>query len=70
LYLQSGVLSAIATETDISGVGGFAGLRPGFVDVAAYNPAGELISNVGVQIAASVLTYSAVLPRVTDQFFQ
>jgi hypothetical protein len=70
LYLQSGVLSAIAAETDISGVGGFAGLRPGFVDVAAYNPAGEHISNVGAQIAASVLTYSAVLPRVTDQFFQ
>jgi hypothetical protein len=70
LYLQSGVLSADAIETDVSGVGGFAGLRPGFVDVAAYNPAGVHIGDVGVQVAAAVLTYSAVQPRVSDESFQ
>jgi hypothetical protein len=70
LYMQSGVLSAVATETDISGVGVFVGLRPGFVDVAAYNAAGEHIGNVGVQIAPSVLTYSGAQPRVTDHVLE
>jgi hypothetical protein len=62
LYIRTGILSPAASSTDISGLGGFAGLRPGFVDVEAYNGAGEHIGEAGVQIAAFTITYSGAGP--------
>jgi hypothetical protein len=62
IYQRGGILSAAAEETDSSGVGIFAGLRPGYISVAAHDAAGRHITDVGVQIAPFTITYSAVVP--------
>jgi hypothetical protein len=62
LYMESGVLSAARNATDASGVGGFVGVPPGFVDIEAYNPAGARIGDVGVLAAPFTVTYSGLAP--------
>jgi hypothetical protein len=63
LYVDNGVVSGGATRTDSSGVGGFIGVPPGFVTVVGYNQAGTQVGEVGLQAAASVLTYGTLTPN-------
>ena len=62
LYVDNGVVSSSATHTDASGVGGFISVPPGFVTVAGYQEDGTQIGEVGLQAAASILTYGTVSP--------
>jgi hypothetical protein len=62
LYLNNGIVSKSVTQTDASGVGGYVGIPPGFISVTGYNSNAVPIGEIGVQTAASVLTYSALLP--------
>ena len=62
LYVSNGIVSESVTQTDASGVGGFVGIPPGFISVTGYNSDAVAIGEIGVQTAASVLTYSALLP--------
>lgn len=62
LYVENGIVSSTATRTDSSGVGGFVRVPPGFVSVSGRNSDGVSIGEIGVQTAASILSYSALLP--------
>jgi hypothetical protein len=62
LYTESGILTAARNETDATGVGGFAGVPPGFTDVAAYDALGTRIGGVGVFVAPSAITYTVLVP--------
>lgn len=62
LYVDNGVVSSGATHTDGTGVGGFIGVPPGFVTVTGYNESGAPIAEVGLQAAASILTYGTLSP--------
>jgi hypothetical protein len=62
LYVDSGVVSSSATQTDSTGVGGFVGVPPGFVTVTGYNAEGVAIGEIGLQAAASILTYGTLSP--------
>ncbi|HET6146598.1 MAG TPA: hypothetical protein VFH68_03645 [Polyangia bacterium] len=62
LYLSNGIISKNATQTDSTGVGGFVGVPPGFVTVTGYNSDSVAIGEVGVQVAASMLTYTVLVP--------
>ncbi|MGC4092739.1 MAG: hypothetical protein QM756_33630 [Polyangiaceae bacterium] len=63
LYVDNGVVSSKATHTDTSGVGGFVGVPPGFITVVGYNADGLAISEIGLQAAASILTYGSLYPN-------
>lgn len=63
LYVNNGVISKSVTRTDSTGVGGFVGVPPGFVSVIGYNSDMVPIGEIGVQTAASLLTYSALFPK-------
>lgn len=62
LYVNNGVVSSSGTKTDESGIGGFVRVPPGFVSVIGYNSDSVPIGQIGVQSAASTLTYSALYP--------
>jgi hypothetical protein len=62
LYVDNGVVSSTVTQTDISGIGGFARVLPGFASAIGYNESGEAVGEIGVQTAASTLTYGTLLP--------
>jgi len=62
LYVNNGIVTESVTHTDATGVGGFVRVPPGFVSVTGLNSDGVAIGEIGVQAAASVLTYSALLP--------
>jgi hypothetical protein len=62
LYVDNGVVSSGATRTDATGVGGFISVPPGFVTVTGYNESGAPIAEVGLQAAASILTYGTLSP--------
>jgi len=62
LYVSNGVVSSTATRTDVTGVGGFVRVPPGFVTVAGFNEDSVPIGETGVQAVASTLTYSALFP--------
>jgi hypothetical protein len=62
LYVDNGVVSSTATHTDATGVGGFVGVPPGFATVIAYNSDGVEIGQIGLQAAASILTYGTLSP--------
>lgn len=64
LYVDNGVVSSSATRTDGTGVGGFVGVPPGFVTVIGYNADGAEIGEVGLQAAASILTYGTLPPSL------
>ena len=62
LYVNNGIVTESVTHTDATGVGGFVRVPPGFISVTGVNSDGVTIGAIGVQAAASVLTYSALLP--------
>lgn len=62
LYVDSGVVSDTVFETDDSGIGGFVGVPPGFVQVTGYAPDGTAIGEIGLQAAPFTLTYSTMAP--------
>lgn len=62
LYVDNGVLSNDSTVTDPTGMGAFIGLTPGFVNVTAYDAAGERIGSIGVRVAPFTITQSLLLP--------
>jgi hypothetical protein len=62
LYVDDGIVSSVATQTDTSGVGGFVRVPPGFVSVVGYTAGGVAIGSVGVQSMPSALTYTTLTP--------
>ncbi len=62
LYVDSGVVSDTVFETDDSGIGGFVGVPPGFVEVMGFTAEGELIGELGLQAAPFALTYAFMAP--------
>lgn len=65
LFVDHGIVSSVATQTDASGVGGFVRVPPGFVSVTGYRADGTAIGGIGVQSLSSVLTYTTLTPAVT-----
>lgn len=65
LYVQDGIVSSAATQTDATGVGGFVRVPPGFVSITGYNADGKAIGSVGVQSMPSVLTYTSLTPAAS-----
>jgi hypothetical protein len=61
LYMEGGVLSRARNATDVTGMGAFTGLRPGFASVVAYDGAGARVGAIGVQVAAGTITYATLL---------
>ena len=64
LYFDSGVISNTATQTDASGVGGFIGIPPGFVEITAVTQEGVPVAKVGVQSSPVFVTYTVLAPNV------
>ncbi len=64
LYVDSGVVSDTALQTDSSGVGGFVGVPAGFAEAVGYNADLERIGEVGVQSAPFTMTYVALVPSL------
>jgi len=62
LYVDNGVVSNTAFETDTSGIGGFIGVPAGFAEVTAFNSANDKIGKVGLQAAPFTMTYGFVTP--------
>lgn len=62
LYVTNGIVTTSASHTDATGVGGFVRVPPGFVSVVGYTSDSVAIGEIGVQSAASTLTYSALFP--------
>lgn len=65
LYLAGGVISATATSTDVSGVGGLLGVPAGFSEVvarAADSATSEPIARVGIQVLPGSVTYVTLVP--------
>lgn len=62
LYVSNGIVSGSASRTDATGVGGFVRVPPGFVSVLGYTGDSIAVGQIGVQTAASTLTYSALVP--------
>ena len=60
LYMTNGILSNSVSETDATGVGGFVGVPPGFVDILAHEGEHGLVGGVGVQVAASAISYATL----------
>jgi len=64
LYLDSGVISNTASETDASGVGGFIRIPPGFVEITGLDRDEVPVAKVGVQASPSFVTYTVLAPNV------
>lgn len=62
LYVDSGVVSNTVLETDESGIGGFVGVPPGFVEITGFAPDLTPIGEIGLQSAPFTLTYSFMTP--------
>jgi hypothetical protein len=62
LYVNNGIVSTSVSHTDSTGIGGFVGVPPGFVSVTGYTSDSVAIGQIGVQAAASTLTYTALFP--------
>lgn len=62
LYVENGVLSNDSSLTDLTGMGAFIGLQPGFVNVTAHDAAGARIGAIGVRVAPFTITQSLLLP--------
>lgn len=61
-YMANGILTASASQTDATGMGGFVGVPPGFADVEAYNADDERVGAVGVQVSAGTISYASLVP--------
>jgi hypothetical protein len=64
LYLDSGVISNTASETDASGVGGFIRIPPGFVEITGIDRNNVPVAKVGVQANPIFVTYTVLAPNV------
>lgn len=64
LYLDSGVISNTADETDASGVGGFIRIPPGFVEITGADRSHLPVGKVGVQANPYYVTYTVLAPNV------
>lgn len=62
LYVDNGLVSSSATQTDATGVGGFVSVPPGFVTVTGFSSDGVAIGELGLQSAPSTLTYGTLSP--------
>lgn len=62
LYMANGILSDSLSETDATGVGGFVGVPPGFVDVLGFAGGGDTIGGVGVQVSRLSISYATLVP--------
>lgn len=62
LYVDNGVVSNTAFQTDVSGIGGFIGVPAGFAEVSGFNSAKEKIGKVGLQAAPFTMTYGFLTP--------
>jgi len=62
LYMESGILSRARNATDVTGIGAFTGVRPGFASVVAYDSAGARFGAIGVQVAPGTITYVTLVP--------
>jgi hypothetical protein len=65
LYVENGVISASATETDASGLAGFFNVPAGFVAVVGSvgsAGSGMPLGEIGVQVGAFTITYGTVVP--------
>ncbi|HKU44078.1 MAG TPA: hypothetical protein VJR89_38220 [Polyangiales bacterium] len=61
VYQAEGVVSATATETDESGLGGLLGIPAGFVMVKAY-AGGREVASVGAQVLPYAISYVTLSP--------
>jgi hypothetical protein len=61
-YFANGILTANVSKTDVSGLGGFLGLPPGFVAVEAYNSDEQRVGEVGLQVSAGSISYASLVP--------
>jgi hypothetical protein len=64
LYLDSGVISNTALETDASGVGGFIRIPPGFVEITGVDRDDTPVAKVGVQANPTFVTYTVLTPNI------
>jgi hypothetical protein len=69
VYIADGVISASATETDRSGLGGFMNVPAGFANISGVirvdadsERVGMRIGNVGLQVAPFTISYATVMP--------
>lgn len=65
MYMESGVLNRARDAndvTDITGIGAFTGLPPGFASIEARDASGKRIGAVGVQVAPGTITYTTLVP--------
>jgi hypothetical protein len=66
LYIDSGVVTKAAMQTDASGLGGFLGVSAGFAEVVGFTgaePMRRRIGGIGVQVAPFTISYSALVPQ-------
>lgn len=66
LYIDSGVISNTAAETDASGVGGFIRIPPGFIEVKGINREGKVIGEVGALASPTFATYGVLVPSFAE----
>lgn len=62
MYMASGVLNRGRDATDLTGIGAFTGLAPGFASIEAHDVGGKRIGAVGVQVAPGAITYTTLVP--------
>lgn len=62
MYMAGGVLNRAREATDLTGIGAFTGLPPGFASVEARDAGGKRIGAVGVQVAPGAITYATLVP--------
>jgi len=67
LYIDSGVVTKAAMQTDASGLGGFLGVSAGFAEVVGFTGLDPVmrrrIGGIGVQVAPFTISYSALAPQ-------
>ncbi len=65
LYEENGLITSTGTQTDVTGLGGFINVPPGFVSVEGYIGSDEnrrLIAAFGVQVTTFNISYSTLVP--------
>jgi len=62
LYMSNGILSRSLAQTDVTGVGAFVGVPPGFVDVLGFTGGDATVGGVGVQVSRLAISYATLAP--------
>ena len=62
MYMDGGVLNRSRDATDLTGIGAFTGLTPGFASIEAHDARGNRIGAVGVHVAPGAITYATLVP--------